>query len=223
MIGQLAIHSECELFGTVHKIVGYEYPFIWLRRPDGESIKFNYMALVTHETFKPGRSMITQKRQNTEVNKLDDDKRDEVSVRFAIIHPLLLLEKMKGGDIQAVQLLKEKYGDLISGENLLNIKQKDLIDKLEKLHDISKATIARYLKAYREHGLDGLISNKGKGYTGRKDNKILTISDPNNPDVIVDTVHVRLTDEQIILLKRTIEQDYLTKLRVSSAALHRII
>ena len=54
----------------------------------------------------------------------------------------------------------------------------------------------RYLKNYRDaaadshnhDGMEGLISNKGRGYTGRKDNKLVMICHPDNPEIVLDTI-----------------------------------
>lgn len=233
-ISRLILNSECELYGKPHKVVAVDPPHVWLKRPDGESIQYDYMTLVTNSSFIPGKSMITRRNeinQNHNVlEKLKENKREEVSHRFEIIRPLLLLEKIKQGDIQSVQFFKDKYPNLLQEEeDIYLLKQKDLLPRIIKLHRISKATILRYLRDFRtseldnNNGLVGLISHKGKGQSGRKDNKTLTICNPENSELILDTLSVRLSDKQIEILKKAIEKHYLTKLRVSKAAIHRIV
>jgi putative transposase len=88
----------------------------------------------------------------------------------------------------------------------------------------------RYLKVYREseneleeHGIEGLISKSGKGYTGRKDNKVIEICHPYKKDVVLDTVVTRLPEEYIPVIKDVIENEYLHKRRMSKMAVFESI
>ncbi|MGC6589684.1 Mu transposase C-terminal domain-containing protein [Paenibacillus sp. Dod16] len=226
-ISSFRLNAECEVYGIMYRIVSIQPPDVWLKRVDGESVKFNYFSLITEPSFKPHQSMIIARNKNeitsnNNVRKLSEERQDEVSQRFKIIQPILLLERIREGDLQALHLFHDKYKYLIkAGERIVLLKQKDLIGRILEMEKSSRATIMRYLKGYRQMGLDGLISDKGKGYTGRKDNKVLTICDPQNPDVLLDTITVRLPDTQIALIKEVIENEYLTKLRVSKATIYR--
>lgn len=233
-ISQLKLYSECEVYGKVHKVVSINPPYVWLKRPDGESVQFDYLSLITDPSFKPHKSMISRRNETrtyeNELAKLSERKREEVGRRFEVIRPLVLLEKINEGDIQSILLFKDKYQNLIEeGEEVSKIRQKDIIPRIIKHYGGSRATILRYFKSYRAaeldtgNGLEGLISDKGKGYTGRKDNKLMTICHPNNPELILDTLILRLPDNQICILKEAIEKNYLTKLRLSKAEIHRII
>jgi transposase InsO family protein len=157
--------------------------------------------------------------------KLKENKQLEVSQRFEVINPILILERIKEGNLQSLYFFKDKFSYLLENESerLDELTQNDLIDRIEKHTGKSRATIMRYLAAYRANDLEGLISNKGYGTNSRKDNRLLTICDPDNPELILDTINVRLSDGQIKVLKEVIEQDYLTKLRISKAAVHRIL
>lgn len=148
-----------------------------------------------------------------------------MSKRFEVINPIVVLEKIKEGDLQSLYFFKSKFSVLMKNESekLDELKQKDLIARIVKHTGVSPATIMRYLSAYRANDMEGLISNKGIGTNSRTDNRLLTICERDNPELILDTITVRLSEDQIIVLKEVIEQDYLTKLRFSKAAVHRIV
>lgn len=211
-------------------------PHVWLRRPDGEDLEIFFTDLVNHPTFVPEASMKLEKQQEKRsydnvLAKLDPKKRDEVSKRFDLIQPLILLEKIKNGNIQAVSKFNDKYKELLhEDEEVFKLKQEELISKIVKKYGGSRATIMRILENYRKYedasisrGLERLISNKGKGYTGRKDNKVMTICHPERQEIVLDTILVRLTDKQIEILKESLERDYLNKYRVSKATIHRLV
>jgi putative transposase len=88
----------------------------------------------------------------------------------------------------------------------------------------------RYIKAYRDHenqqnnrGVEGLISGKGRGYTGRKDTKILEICHPQEPVIVLDVLQVRLSDELLPIVKSITENEYLTKYNISKSTVWRYI
>lgn len=228
-ISQLRLNAECELYGKPHKVVTIDPPHVWLKRPDGETIQLEYLTLITESSFKPLKSMTVSKKETvtyeSKLAKLKKHKQSEVSQRFELINPILVLEKIKEGDLQAIYFFKDKFSFLMENESerLDKLTQNDLIERIRKHTKISRAAVMRYLAAYRANGLEGLISNKGDGAKSRKDNRLLTICDPDNPELILDTINVRLSEDQIDVLKEVIEQEYLTKLRISMAAVHRIV
>ncbi|ETT50670.1 MULTISPECIES: Mu transposase C-terminal domain-containing protein [Paenibacillus] len=233
---QLRLYSECCLYGKIYKVVRVDPPNLWLRRPDGEDLQIAYTDLVNHPTFVPESTMKFERKEEkitygNIIAKLDDNKRSEVSKRFELIQPLLILEKIKAGNVQAIAQFRDKCKDiLLENEEIIVLKQEELINRILEKRGGSRASIMRYLSDYRRaeseresRGLAGLISNKGKGYTGRKDNKMVTICHPEHPEIILDTIFVRLTVKQIEILKETIEKDYLNKYRVSKATIHRLV
>ncbi|CAM3105065.1 hypothetical protein PASE110613_16845 [Paenibacillus sediminis] len=226
-ISQLRIHGECELFGKLHKIVSINPPHIWLKRPDNETFSIEYSSLITNPSFKPLRSMIVTKKDSipfdSQLAKLKPSKREDVSKRFELIKPLLLLEQIKCGDMQSLIQFKDKYLFLMddSTEDLEKLSQDELIKRIKKKKGSSRSSIMRYLTAYKSNGEEGLISDKGSGTNKRKDNLKLVINDPDDPDIILDTLTVRLSSKQIEILKEVIENEYLTRLKPSVATIHR--
>ncbi|KQX56861.1 MULTISPECIES: Mu transposase C-terminal domain-containing protein [unclassified Paenibacillus] len=233
---QLKVYDECSLYGKKFKVITIDAPNVWLKRPDGEDLKITYSALINHPTFIPDIKMKQLRKESREYEnalaKLDEKKRDEVSKRFEIIQPLILLDKIKNNNKQSISQFNDKFNDLLfENEHVIDLKQEDLLERIKKKHGGSRATIMRYLKNFRDaaadshnhDGMEGLISNKGRGYTGRKDNKLVMICHPDNPEIILDTISVRQSEKQIEILKETIENDYLTKYRVSKAYIHGLI
>ncbi len=226
-INRLILNSECELYGIQHKVVTINPPHVWLKRPDGVAIQMEYMRLITEPSFKPLKSMKGSRRDTVpyegKLAKLNEKKRNEVSERLEIIRPIVVLEKIKEGDIQSVIFFRSNFGHLIEKdtEHLERLTQNDLIERIRKHHSIARATIMRHLKEYRANGEEGLVSKKGEGTNSRRDNRLLIICEPGNPDLILDTITVRLSEDQVAVLKEVIENDYLTRLRISKAALSR--
>ncbi|WP_025693122.1 Mu transposase C-terminal domain-containing protein [Paenibacillus zanthoxyli] len=233
---QLKLYSECGLYGKTFKVIRIAPPKLWLRRPDGEDLEIAFADLVNHPTFVPESIMKLDRKEvertyDNVIAKLDDNKRYEVSKRLQLIEPLLILEKIQAGNIQAIAQFYDKCKDIVlENEEAIELKQEELITRITEKRGGSRASIMRYLSEYRRvesegesRGLEGLISNKGRGYTGRKDNKCMNICHPEHPEIILDTIFVRLTDKQIEILKETIEKDYLNKYRVSKATIHRLI
>ena len=110
------------------------------------------------------------------------------------------------------------------------MKQELLIQRVARKKSLSERTIKRYLSDYRKASSEdimfaeeGLISKAGTGYKYRNDNKTLTINHPKNPEIILDQIQVRLSDEYIPIIKEVIEKEYLTIQRKSKAKIIEII
>lgn len=225
-ISQLILNAECELYGATHKVVTINPPHVWLKRPDGESIQIEYLTLITEPSFKPLKSMSGSRTVvpfEGKLAKLTEKKRNEVSARFDIIRPIEVLEKIKNGDYQSVIFFRTNYRHLMENEseNLESLTQNDLVERIKKHHGIARSTIMRHLATYRADGEEGLASNKGQGTHSRKDNRLLIICDPDNQELILDTITVRLSEDQSSILKEVIENEYLTKLRIKKATVKR--
>ncbi|GLX71429.1 Mu transposase C-terminal domain-containing protein [Paenibacillus glycanilyticus] len=237
---QLRLYSDFSLYGKVHKVVSINPPNVWIKRVDGEDREMLFIDLVTHPTFIAGKSMKTRKKEVVVYDalaKLSETRRDEVSDRFEVIHPLILLDEIKSGNLRSVQKFIDKYGTLLyEGEDIEKLTQDEIISRNNKIREIQKrkkrnrSTILGWLKLYRDQenevmnsGVEGLILSRGRGYTGRTDTKTMEICDPNRPDIVLDVISVRQDDAVIAIVKRIIENEYLTKYRVSKAVVHRSI
>ncbi|GAB6992130.1 Mu transposase C-terminal domain-containing protein [Paenibacillus pini] len=239
-INQLKLYSEFFLYGKKHKIISIEPPYVRIKRPDGEDIKMKFTEIVSHSTFQPDTSMKVTKKEPAPYDvlaKLSESKREEVSERFEVIHPLILLEEIKSQNLRSIQKFMDQYKYLLKeGEEVTSIQQEVLINRInemrivQKKKRVSRSTIMRYIKAYRDQeneqnyrGIEGLISRKGRGYTGRKDTKSLEVCHPQKPEIVLDILHVRIHDELIPIVKSIIENDYLTKYNISKATVWRSV
>lgn len=227
-LSSLKLYSEFSLYGKPHKVVAINPPHVWIRRPDGEDQMVALISLLNHPTYVSSESMRQQRavKFGTNVlNKIPEKKREEVSARFNLILPLILLDQVKEKSVRAIHQFQDRCKEYLhEGDVLEDMCQETLIERIEKKRNVSRSTLMRYLKKYREAennsrngGEEGLISNKGQGYTGRKDNVELVICDPKSPETILDVLYVRKTEAQVKILKDVIENDYLTKLRKSVA------
>ncbi|WP_025689624.1 Mu transposase C-terminal domain-containing protein [Paenibacillus zanthoxyli] len=234
-ISNLKVYSEFSLYGRSHKVVAIDPPHVWIRRSDGEDQKINLIALINHPTYVPGESLSKQKmirlQDNTSVT-LSEKKQKEVTIRFELILPLVLLDQIKEGNIRAENQFHDKFDYLLySGEVLRHMTQEALVERIILKQKTTRSTLMRYKRAYLNAennigygcGQEGLVSQKGKGYTGRKDNMELIICDPKHPETILDVLYVRKTEEQIQILKEVIENHYLTKYRISISNIEEII
>lgn len=237
-ISDLKLNSEISYYGMTYVILEIDPPIITLKRKNtnGDVISIDYYELITNPSFQAGKS-IRRSIENDEkvyfsvLELLDEKKREEVSKRLNVIRPLLLLERLKQDHFPAYVEFLENYKDLLNEkENPQQLKQELLIVRLAKKNSLSERTIKRYLsnyrKAYNENpqfGKEGLISNSGTGYKYRNDNKTLIINHPEHPEMILDQIQLRLSEEYIPIIKEVIEKHYLTVQRISKAKIIEII
>ncbi|MEK5024530.1 hypothetical protein [Paenibacillus sp. FSL M7-1046] len=222
----LRVYSEFSLYGKSHKVVAIDPPHVWVRRPGGEDQKMSVISLINHPTYVPGERLRRQK--TVKINSkafatISEKKREEVSARFEMILPLILLDQIKEGNTRALNKFHDKFNHLLyPGEVINNMSQEALLERIIKKQGVVRSTLLRYKRDYitaenntENGGLEGLVSRKGRGYTGRKDNMEFIICDPKHPETILDTLYVRKTEGQIKILKEVIENEYLTKQRIS--------
>ncbi len=237
-ISDLKLNSEVIYYGMTYVVLAIDPPIVTLKRKNtsGDAISINYFELITNPSFQAGKSVRRSIENDGNVyysvlESLDDKKREEVSKRLSIIRPLLLLEKLKQNHFPSFVEFLEKYKDLLKeNENPEKLKQELLIERLAKKSSLSERTIKRYLSNYRKvsnenpkFGEEGLVSNAGTGYKYRNDNKTLIINHPKHPEMILDQIQIRLSDEYIPIIKEVIEKDYLTIQRKSKAHIIEII
>ncbi|MFY3792083.1 Mu transposase C-terminal domain-containing protein [Ureibacillus sp. MALMAid1270] len=224
-VNNLKINGEVTYYGLTYIILAIDPPIVTLKKKDTsvDAISINYFELITNPSFRAGK-LLNKKIENDKtkyfsiLDSINDKKREQVSERLKIIRPLLLLEKLKQEHFPSYVEFLENNSDLLNEkENPQKLTQELLIERLSKKYSLSARTIKRYLSKYRhaasanpQYGEEGLISNLGTGYHYRSDNKTLIISDPMNPDQILDQIQVRLDDVYIPIIKEVIENDFLT-------------
>lgn len=237
-ISELKLNGEVNYYGMTYIILAIDPPIITLKRKNnsGDAISINYFELITNPSFHAEKSIKKSIEKDNNIylsilDSLDEKKREEVSKRLKIIRPLLVLEKLKQNHYPSYVEFLENYNDLLNeNENPGKIKQEIIIKRIAIKYSVSDRTIKRYLSNYRKvaHenpslGDEGLISNAGTGYKFRNDNKTLIINHPKHPEMILDQIQIRLSDEYIPIIKEVIESDYLTLHRKSKAKIIDLI
>lgn len=237
-ITSLRVNSEVIFSGQKFNILSINPPEITLIRTDGkvDPIKINFFELIANPSFKPSKHLMNEINRSGEVyfsllDNLSEKKREKVSKRLVIIRPILVLEKVKQGDWVSHVEFFENYKHLIkSEENIENLTQDKLLDRLSKNYGQSKRTIQRYLSRYRSmelsnpnKGEEGLIPREGDGYRYRKDNKVIPICHPKRPDFVLHTLNTRLSEEYIPIIKRLIENEFLNIHRKSKKKIFELI
>lgn len=234
-INRIKINSEIIYLGIRYLVILIEPPNVVIKRieGDGECITVPFIQLASNISFNKGISLKCQVNESKQTYKsyvtdMTERKREIASKRFDIIRPLILLEGIKIDDKKALYEFIEYYNCYIEkNENIKELIQEDLIKRISLNVNLSTRTIKRYMASYRkfekelhEDGVEGLVPKNGEGYTKRKDNKILCINHPKRPDIILDSINLRIDDIYIPIIKEVIENEYLTTKQVSKKSIY---
>lgn len=234
-INRIKINSEIIYLGIRYLVILIEPPNVVIKRieGDGECITVPFIQLASNISSNKGISLKCQVNEAKQTYKsyvtdMTERKREIASKRFDIIRPLILLEGIKIDDKKALYEFIEYYNCYIEkNENIKELIQEDLIKRISLNVNLSTRTIKRYMASYRkfekelhEDGVEGLVPKNGEGYTKRKDNKILCINHPKRPDIILDSINLRIDDIYIPIIKEVIENEYLTTKQVSKKSIY---
>lgn len=234
----LKINSKITYFDRSYIILSIEPPKVVLKREetDGEVITVSFDSLVTNPSFKPTKSLLRNVEKDKKeyfsiLDGLPEKKRNQVSERFKIIRPLIILEKAKNHSLSAKVEFMEFYSEfLLKGEILQDINQKMVIERISSKYGgkPSVATIKRYLKQYRDaenaqilKPEEGLISLAGEGHKYRKDCMQLVICHPKDPTLEICTINTRMSEEVAKKIKQVIEEEYLNIKKPKKSAVYR--
>lgn len=232
---KLEENSDFQVDAMKYRVTSCSPPLITAIR-SGNDIEeeFNFFELINNPTFM-SLNVVIRKSVNEEKKKkhvsvldtLNKKQRAVVSARFELIQPILLHERAKQGDLRAETLFLEKFkAYLQKKESVTGITQDTVIKRTAAVFNVSTRTIKRRLAEYRSaetslpnQGLTALVPKVVKHNYLRKDCKVLEICHPKKPDLILDTVIVRLKDEALSIVKGVIEQEYLALIRPSTKAI----
>ncbi|MFF0830694.1 Mu transposase C-terminal domain-containing protein [Brevibacillus sp. NPDC003359] len=239
----LKINDEFQLHGRRYVVTHINAPKVYVIAAGNAAVEeeYDFLSLITNPTFEP--SALIQKRvsQKSEESKtrhfsnldaLSEKNRQEVSQRFEVIDPLLLLDKAKNGDLKAHYQLAERYREYLTGvQNIEKVTQKFVLQQIASKTGISTRTLKRYLADYRREenerptsGIEGLIrKNVFKGDRIRSDEKPLLICHPKKKDLVLDTIYIRKDERYLPILKEVIEMDYLSTKRPKISMIARKI
>ncbi|MCX7922292.1 MAG: Mu transposase C-terminal domain-containing protein [Clostridia bacterium] len=235
---ELKVNSKVEYYEKLCTVWRVNPPYIELKKEsDGEIITINFFELATNPSFKPASSFVSktdprERIYKSNLDELNEKNKEKVLERFELIRPIIVLRKAKENDLRSVYEFSQMYSEYFANdsEDIYKLTQKVLIERIAKKHQVGVRTINRYIADYYEsesevkgQGLEGLISKSGIGYTSRKDNKKLTICHPRDPELVLDEIDIRISEEYIPILKHVIEKEYLTLKKISSTSTYRII
>jgi hypothetical protein len=237
---RLVVGDEFEWYGVKHTVFAVEPPNIRIQRLDGTMVvsDIEYIDLITSPSFKPLKNLrnkIIKQEDGVEktlrsfVDNLTDKQREVVQRRFEMIKPVLLLEKIKQGDLKSVAVFNEYYSDLLSeGESITTFTKEKLLEKISGKYDKSIRQLKRYLSGYLkeelnspQNGLEGLVPDGYKNDVIRNDETVIQICHPNNKNLVLDTIKIRINEEYGNLIKNVIENYYLKKRRPNISSTHK--
>lgn len=223
-VTSLQINKIIEYSGIEFTILSIDPPKIKLVKVDGDvsPLEINYFDLITNLSFRPSKHLIKKIEKDKQtyysvLDNLSEKKREKVSTRLQIIRPLLLLERIKQGDLVSNIEFIENFSHFIKDRECLDrLTQEQLILNLAEHHNISKRSIHRYWSSFKKvevikpcKGEEGLVPKGGEGYKYRKDNRTIQICHPKNPELVLHMIRTRLDCKYNSLIKNVIEQDFL--------------
>ncbi|MGW7162646.1 hypothetical protein [Paenibacillus taichungensis] len=237
----LCIDEEISFVGKKHKLVAIQGANIILKRSDGdhETFKYSLEKLISDPTFRGGKMLAQaeQKKYESILEKLPEEKREEVSWKYDLIRPLILLSRIKQNDIRALVEFASKFSKVYfeKNENIKELSQEEMISRIIAKSErqgkkLSRATLMRYLKAYREGlkqgvpmALDCFVRSTDINYIQRKDTTAIEICSPKHPEIVVDVIYTKYEVEHQALIKEIVEKEYLNTRRLKPSAIFRKI
>ncbi|WP_057776080.1 Mu transposase C-terminal domain-containing protein [Cytobacillus dafuensis] len=237
---RLVVGDEFEWYGVKYAVFAVEPPNIRIQRLDGIMVvtDIGYIDLITSPSFNPLkvlRNKIIKQEDGTEttlrsvVDNLTDKQKEVIQKRFEMIKPVLLLEKIKQGDLKSVAVFNEYYSDLlIEGECITTLTKEKLLEAIKAKYKKSVRQLKRYLSSYLKeelnspkNGLEGLVPDGYKTDVIRNDETVIQICHPHNKNLVLDTIKIRLNGEYGNLIKNVIENYYLKKRRPNISSTHQ--
>ncbi|PWW32922.1 MULTISPECIES: Mu transposase C-terminal domain-containing protein [Paenibacillus] len=237
----LCVDEEISFMGKKHKLVAIQGSNVVLKRSEGdhETFKYSLERLISDKTFRGGKMLVCAEHKKYEsiLEKLPEEKREEVTWKYEVVRPLLLLSRIKQNDIKALFEFSSKFSKvyLKKDEDIKRLTQEELITRILKNSQqqgkkLARSTLMRYLKAYREGlkqgipmALDCFVKSTDIDYIQRKDTTAVEICSPKHPEVVVDVIYTKYGVEHQAIIKETVEKDYLNTRRLRPSAIYRIM
>lgn len=232
----LLLNSEIQYSGKKHRVVALKGNSVVLQRSEGslETHEFLLEQVISDASFRGGQRITRKEKEGkfeVPLDKLIDNKhkREEVSWKYELILPVLLLEKIKNSDVKALIEFNERFSKeyVTKNEDVRCISQEELIKRILKNlkksgKTVSRSTFMRYLKKYRDHQKSGVsgsgsecfIRPNDRGYIQRSDTFAIEICSPRHPDEVVDIIYTKYPPEYHPIIKKIIETKYLNTRRL---------
>jgi putative transposase len=240
---KLRIDDEFVFYGVKYSVQSIDPPYIYYQRIDGDRKieRISLQTLISDFNFKVDVQFMKQiqKEQVNRENKyisvydtLSENDKETVKKRYKMIEPLLLLEKVKSGDLVSSIIMNEHYGELLKSDNesFLKLSQSELAKRLYEKHKKSTRQILRYLSDFKKtemkspvNGREGLIPKKCTESIVRKDEVVIELCHPKNNEIVVDRIKIRKDKVYAPHIKKAVEKHYLTKRKPNIANLQAIL
>lgn len=224
-LNELKVSSKLLYFGKQYIVMAIDPPNVIIKRfdNDGEAISIKFSDLVLNPSFRAGKSMVKKiEKENKEyislLDALPENKREKVYLRYQMIKPILVLEKIKKVNFTSYYEFLDNHREFLRQDEVLEkLTQEELIKRIAEKHKVSERTIKRHLSEYRKadegeskRGEEGLVSKAGTGYQYRADNKVIELCHPDDPSWVIETINFRKDEKYINILKEVLEKEYLT-------------
>ncbi|TCM99451.1 integrase-like protein [Paenibacillus sp. BK033] len=228
----LRIDDEFEWCGSKFHVHDFEHPNVLIFKEDGDRkiVKVQYLSIITDPTFRivnREMSLAKAREEKDESNRralidtLSEAQQQTAKLKMSIIDPILTFNEVREGNLYAAQLFKEKYMEfLLESESLDSIKKVELIKRVAEKYDYTSRQIYRMLDKYKtaeairdNHGIEGLVSKAHLKIHNRKDEIAIPIAHPKNPEIILDTIYIRLPEGYAPVIKRELDKFIIRKRR----------
>jgi hypothetical protein len=117
----LNVNEEIHFMGRKHKLIAIKGSHVVLQRSDGdnETFKYSLEKLVSDSTFRGGKTLtrVEQRKYESILEKLPEYKREEISWKYELIRPILLLSRIKQNDMKALLEFSDKYLKMYVNKN----------------------------------------------------------------------------------------------------------
>ncbi|MFX3636698.1 MAG: Mu transposase C-terminal domain-containing protein [Candidatus Pristimantibacillus sp.] len=237
-LNELKLSSKLMYFGKTYIVMSIDPPNVAIKRvdSDGEAISISFSELVLNPSFKASKTMVKKiEKENDQytaiLDNLPENKRIEISGRFEMIKPILVLEKIKEGKFTSYYEFMDHHREYLKqDEEVGGLNQTELIDRIATKYGVSDRTIYRYLTDFRKaaggdnsRGEEGLVSKAGTGFQYRADNRKIDLCHPNDPDWVLETIAFRKDEKYIPIIKEVLENHYLTVQKKDKSAVIELI
>ncbi|MEA4900705.1 Mu transposase C-terminal domain-containing protein [Desulfitobacterium sp.] len=235
---QLKVNSKFYLYGRAQVVTSIDPPNVTYAGLDGTGEPFvvDFISLYNNPYFQTDEEVKKEIKKEKKVEHymletLPEHKQKRVYERLNIIKPMLLLERVKAHETPAIVQFMSSYNEFLPRgdiDALQKLSREKLLSMLSDKYTVSVRTLQRWIEKFKEEeketglGVAGLMTKNDKGYI-RNDDKTLAICQPKHPEVVLCTVQTRLPDAYLPIIKKAIEEEYLTLKKITPVALYDIV
>jgi len=233
---RLKINDEFSYYGVKHSVYAIKPPNISIQRIEGDNLIYDvdYFSLISDASFIPNEQLSdtlkgkvekkSKKKFQSSIDNLSDEKRGNLSKKYELIKPILMLEEIKEGIPLMTAVFTDIHNELMEkDESILDLNKEKLYQRIsKKKNDISVRQLKRYVSNYKKvlhvspkNGLNGLISKRDLNNKVRPDEKAIELCHPKKADLVLAVIYTRLDKAYVPIIKEAIEKHYLNKRKIT--------